>query len=107
MSATFPKVVGLVKVGKVRASRHALRRLLEHRIAFDELLANIDTAEVLEDYPTYYTGPSFLLLHRIEGATVAHAVWGIEHGTEEPAVFITTYRPDTVLCSDDFRKRKP
>jgi hypothetical protein len=36
-----------------------------------------------------------------------HAVWGLEKGSTEPAVLITTYRPELARWQADYRTRKP
>ena len=73
----------------------------------DDLVENIVSAIVLEDYPAYHTGPAVLVPQYDANAAPLHAVWGVEKGTDEPAVLITAYRPDPSLWSDDFRTRKP
>jgi hypothetical protein len=97
VSDTLGKIKQLVIADKTRVSQHAFRRLGSHSIRSDDLVASIVSAVVLEDYPAYYSGPAVLV----------HAVWGIEKGTDEPAVLTTAYRPDPSLWSDDFRIRKP
>ena len=62
MSATFAKIRVLVHADAIRVSQHALRRLVAHAVSTDDLIAGIDTAEVLEDYPGYHDGPAALVL---------------------------------------------
>jgi Domain of unknown function (DUF4258) len=105
--ATFDKIKPLVIEDKILVSQHAFRRMVSHSIASDDLVASIGSAVVVEDYPSYYAGPAVLVLQSDANGAPFHAVWGIEKGTDEPAVLITTYRPDPALWSDDFRTRKP
>ena len=107
MSATFDKLKGLVQADKIRVSQHAYRRLGEHGISSDDLIASIGSGEVLEDYPQYHAGPAVLVLQSDNIGAPLHAVWGIENGTDEPAVLITTYRPDPSLWSTNFKTRLP
>ncbi len=92
---------------KVSVTQHAFQRLAKHRIKSDDLVASIGNAEVLEDYPTYHSGPCVLVLQWAADGAPLHAVWGIEKGTSEAAVLITTYRTDPANWSADFRTRKP
>jgi hypothetical protein len=107
VSETLDKIKQLVIADKIRVSQHAFRRLASHSIRSDDLVASVVNAVVLEDYPAYYGGPAVLVLHYAANGASLHAVWGIEKGTEEPAVLITAYRPDPSLWSADFRTRKP
>jgi len=107
LSDTFGKVKQLVIADKIRVSQHAFRRLLSHSIRSDDLVVTIVSAVVLEDYPSYYSGPAVLVLQYDANRAPLHAVWGIEKGTDEPAVLVTAYRPDPSLWSDDFRTRRP
>ena len=106
MSATFDQIKLLVQADKIRVSQHAFRRLASHLIASDDLVATIGNAELLEDYPQYHIGPAVLMLQSDANGAPLHAVWGIEKGTAEPAVLVTTYRPDPARWSADFRTRK-
>lgn len=107
MSTTFDRIKQLVIADNFRVSQHAFRRMTSHGIVSDDLVLSIGSAVVLEDYPTYRTGPAVLVLQSDPHGAPLHAVWGIEKGTDEPAVLVTTYRPDPTLWSDDFRTRKP
>jgi hypothetical protein len=51
----------------------------QQNVVSDDLLAGIDRALVIEDYPDYFAGPS---------------------------VLVTAYRPDPSLWSEDFRSRR-
>jgi hypothetical protein len=79
----------------------------QQNIVSDDLLSSIESALVVEDYPDYFVGPSVLVLHFDHEQRPIHAVWGLEKGTQGPAVLVTAYRPDPSLWSDDFRSRRP
>lgn len=107
MSETFDNVRALARAGKLRVSRHGLKRLAEQQILLDDLLSGLALAESIEDYPTYFTGPSVLVLSYDASGTPLHSVWGLEKGTTEPAVLVTAYRPDPLLWLEDMRSRRP
>ena len=106
-AATFDQIKQLVIDDKIRVSQHAFRRMVSHSIVSDDLVASIASAMVIEDYPTYHIGPAVLVLQSDANGAPLHAVWGLEINTVEPAVLVTTYRPDPARWSDDFRTRKP
>ena len=103
MSETFRQIRELVRADSIRVSRHAFRRMGQQNIVSDDLLSSIDSALVVEDYPDYFAGPS---VHFDREQRPIHAVWGLEKGTQRPAVLVTAYRPDPSLWSDDFRSRR-
>ena len=106
MSETFDRVRGLVELGDWRASDHALQRVAEHAIIASDLVDGIAGAMVVEDYPDYHAGPCVLVLQNDRDGPV-HALWGLEKGTDRPAVLITAYRPDREHWQDDNRTRRP
>ena len=106
MSATFDTVRRLIEDGDWRASDHGLQRLGEENIVASELVDGIGSALVAEDYPDYHVGPCVLVLQQDRDGPV-HALWGLEKGTDRPAVLVTAYRPDPERWKDDYRTRKP
>jgi hypothetical protein len=105
VSATFDKIRPLVQAGDWRASDHGLQRLGEHSIIASDLVDGIAGGMVVEDYPDYHAGPCVLLLQKDRDGPV-HVLWGLEKGTDRPAVLITAYRPDPERWEDDYRTRK-
>ena len=106
MSTTFDRARALVRQNDWRASDHAIVRMAEQGILGSALADRIDDGVVVEDYPSYHAGPCVLVLHYDEIGPV-HAVWGIEKGTDRPAVLVTAYRPDPTRWQNDYRTRKP
>ena len=82
-----------------------MQSLLDHGIIASDILDNIDSGSVIEDYPTYHAGPCALVLQADRSGTV-HAVWGLAAGTERPAVLVTVYRPDPARWHADNRTRR-
>ena len=75
-------------------------------ILLDDLLGNLDSAVTIEDYFDANRGPTVLVLQRDAAARAIHVVWGIRKGSQGPAVLVTAYRPDPLLWSPDFVKRR-
>jgi len=105
-SETFSAIIRLIQRGEVLISSHGYDELADDDIWIADLLAGVEDAEVLEDYPDFHKGPSCLLLQYDSSSHPIHAVWGIARGTQTPAVLITTYRPDPEKWSADFKRRK-
>lgn len=107
MSRIFDKIRLLIKSGAVVVSAHGYDELAEDAIMVRDLIAGIETASVVEDYPTYGKGPCVLVLEHDSNGKPVHVVWGIPKGKDSPAVLITAYRPDPKRWSDDFLRRIP
>jgi len=105
MSDTLKRVRPLVARGEVRISDHGYDELAEDGVFADDMLAGLEAAVVVEDYPADPRGPSVLVLQRDGDGHPVHVVWGIPAGRAAPAVLITAYRPDPVRWSDDFTRR--
>lgn len=105
MAETLDRIRLLVKLGDWSASRHALQRLAEHGVIASDLVDRIAEAESIEAYPDYHAGPCILTLQADRDGPV-HALWGLQKGTDRPAVLITVYRPDAERWHSDNRTRK-
>ena len=106
MSQTLDKVRTLVAAGYVRVSSHGYDELAEDGIVVRDLIAGVEAASIVEDYPDYANGPCVLVLQHDRVGKPVHAVWGIPKGKDSPAVLVTAYRPDPRLWSPDFLRRK-
>jgi hypothetical protein len=104
MPHTLAIVQQLAAAGNVPISQHAHDRFTENGITTAEVVSGVATAVLVEDYPDFHKGPSFLALQQDAHGNAMHVVWGIREGTTEPAVVITVYRPDPQLWSADFRR---
>ena len=109
MSGTsiLDRIRQLAEKGDVLVSTHGLQRFLKRRILFDEIVAGVADGEVIEPYPDAYYGPSVLVLQAAGITQLVHVVWGIEKGTDRPAVIISAYRPNLLQWTPDFRTRLP
>jgi hypothetical protein len=58
MSETLRRVQKLISSGEYRVSRHGFRELAADDIVVEDVLAGIDTAVVVEDYPDSRKEPS-------------------------------------------------
>jgi Domain of unknown function (DUF4258) len=106
VSETFERIRALVERREVRVSEHGYSELASDGILVREVLAGVEKAQVLEDYPEYPKGPCVLVIQRNEVGAPIHVVWGIPKGKTSPAVLITAYRPDPERWTDDFRRRR-
>ena len=105
MSETFARILSLVDRGVYLVSNHAYDELSDEQIHPEDLLLGLADAEVIEDYPAAFRGPSVLVLQNDRDGVV-HTVWGIPKHHNEPAVLITAYRPQPTRWSPDFRRRR-
>ena len=106
VSETFQRVRALIARREVRVSDHGYDELASDGILVREVLAGVETAQVLEDYPEYPKGPCVLVLQRDEAGGPVHVVWGIPKGKASPAVLVTAYRPDPEQWTEESRLRR-
>jgi hypothetical protein len=107
MSDTLARIRALIATCRVQVSRHGYNELQRDGLFYDELVGTVDSAIVVEDYPTYAKGPCVLVLQRDARGDAAHVLWGIRAGTSEPAVLVTAYRPDPTRWDSAFLRRQP
>ena len=106
LSRTFEKIRRLVGRGELRISEHGYDELASDDLAAREVVEGVQSAILVEDYPSFPKGPCVLLLQKDCNGKPVHAVWGIPQGHEKPAVLVTAYRPDPDRWNEDFTKRK-
>jgi Domain of unknown function (DUF4258) len=105
-SDTFEKIKSLVASGAILLSAHGYDELAEDDIFLDDIIAGLNAAAVVENYPVAAKGPSVLVLQRDLAGLPIHVVWGIPKGADGPAVLVTAYRPDPARWSGDFKERR-
>ena len=105
MNETLEAIKALVREGDVRISEHGYDELADDEIPVEDVLAGVDEAIVVEDYPEFEKGPCVLVLEFDSDAKPIHVVWGIPRGHSRPAVVVTAYRPDPKRWSKDFQER--
>ena len=87
--------------------RVLVRSLHEQNAIFlADVLAGLETAVVMEDYPAAPRGESVLVLQMDRDGQPIHVVWGIAKGSNKPGILVTAYRPDPKRSSADFMRRK-
>ncbi|HTB00408.1 MAG TPA: DUF4258 domain-containing protein [Bradyrhizobium sp.] len=106
MSQILAIVRGLLKRREYLISRHGYRELEADDILLEEVLAGIESAVVVEEYPDSRKEPSVLVLQRDGRGLPIHVMWGVPKNSGAPAVLVTAYRPATERWSPDFIKRK-
>ena len=106
MSTFFDRILSLIKKKEILISDHGYDELAEDNIFIRDIMENVNTAIVIEEYPDYPKGPCVLLLQKDEHSKPIHTVWGIPKGESSPAVLVTAYRPNPKKWSKDFLRRK-
>jgi hypothetical protein len=96
----------LISSKNIKISNHGYGELTADHIRIRDILATVQSAIKIEDYPDYGKGASVLVLQFDSESKPIHVVWGIPKGHNEPAVVITAYRPDPEKWSSDFLRRK-
>jgi hypothetical protein len=106
MSDTLDRILRLIRRGKLRISEHGYDEIADEGILVRDLVAHVEDAVMVEDYPEYGKGPCALVLQRDLQGNPIHVVWGIPRGAAAPAVLVTAYRPDPDLWTDHLIRRK-
>lgn len=101
------RVRALIAAGEVRISEHGYDELAEDDLTVTEVLAGLQEAIVVEQYPDYPKGPCVLVLQRDRQGQPIHVVWGIPAGRDKPAVLVTAYRPDLERWDKTCTQRRP
>ena len=106
MSNTFKRILELIAKGDVRISNHGYDEMAEDGLLAREIIAGVKNGKVVEDYPAFPKGPCVLGLQQDSEGQPIHAVWGVPKNAYSPAVLVTAYKPDPLLCGEDFMERR-
>ena len=106
MSEFLERIRALISAGEVRISDHGYDELAEDQLTAREVVAGVQEAVIVEEYPNYPKGPSVLLVQKDQAGEPIHVVWGIPRGHDKPAVLVTAYRPDPERWEEGFIKRR-
>jgi hypothetical protein len=77
LSQTLAIVQELLRRREYLVSRHGYRELVADDILLDEILAGIESAVAIEDYPDSRKEPSVLVLQRDGSGRPVHVMWGV------------------------------
>jgi hypothetical protein len=105
MSQTLQRIRELVARGDVKISAHGYDEFAADGLLVREVLAGVEEAVVVEDYPDYPKGPCVLVLQWAAHGEPIHVVWGIPKQASSPAVVVTAYRPDLAQWAKNFTRR--
>ena len=89
-------------VGAIRWSAHSTQRMLQRGISRDDVLACIESGEIIEQYPDNWLNPACLILGFDVGSNGMHVVVGVDDFVH----IVTAYRPDTSTFMPDMRTRR-
>ena len=106
MSEFLERIRALISAGEVRISDHGYDELAEDQLTAREVVAGVQEAVIVEEYPNYPKGPSALLVQKDQVGEPIHVVWGIPRGHDKPAVLVTAYRPAPERWEESFIKRR-
>jgi hypothetical protein len=85
-------------------SSHALKRMFQRGISAQSVRAVLDNPQVVAEYADDKPYPSTLLCAMVEQQALHMLVASSDAGVK---VIITVYRPDPLLWSPDFLRKRP
>jgi len=106
LSETLEAVKKLVAADQVRISEHGYDEIAADGISVRGILAGVEKATVVEEYPAFPKGRAVLVLQWDKNAQPIHVVWGIPRGFTSPAVVVTAYRPNPDRWTKTFTRRR-
>lgn len=84
--------------------KHALTRMAERNVDFDDIKNTITEPKVICEYPDDSPLPSCLILGYDKRGKPLHLVWAYDEGSQAVHL-ITVYRPDPEKWTTDFTER--
>ena len=107
MSEALNRIRAYIAAGNFAVSRHAYDKLMNRGILPLDVIAAMEHAIVVEDYPDAGRGPSVLVILETLRSGPVHAVWGIHNENAGVAVLVTAYQPTPDEWTEDFKTRLP
>jgi hypothetical protein len=102
--ALIEQIRAKIVAGEFEFTRHALDQSILRHISVQELLAAIQNAEIIEDYPDDKYGPSCLVLGFTKNGRSLHIQFSYPF---RPILkVITLYQPDPALWIDNKVRRE-
>ena len=85
-------------------SGHAVRQMFRRGLGKDDVIATIQSGEVIADYPDDRPYPSCLILGFV-GDIPVHVVFALDE-EQQVGIVVTAYVPDPDLWTGDFKFRR-
>ena len=83
---------------------HAIKRMFERRISYDEIKAVIASGETIASYPNDTPFPSRLILGWSGRRPIHVVVAG--NATDQETIVITVYEPESTQWEPGFKRRR-
>lgn len=100
---TWFEFISLMKCSNFQYSNHAVFQMFKRSISADEVEEVITHGETIKDYPNDKPHPSFLILKTVNGRPI-HVV-ASKDKLNGICYVITTYLPDPLIWSSDFKNK--
>ena len=97
--------ISILKSFKLFYKRHALQRMAERNIDFDDIDIAFKNLKIIEEYPSDTPLPSFLAIGFDNTNEPIHFVMAIDYDSKVLYI-ITVYKPTNEKWSDFFTKRR-
>jgi len=93
-----------MKCERLEFSGHAVRQMFQRRISKEDVIAVIERAQVIAEYPDDKPFPSVLMLGFAGGRPIHLVV--AKDPQSGMCIVVTAYSPNPRLWTDDFRERR-
>ncbi len=84
---------------------HAIERMFQRDISFEDIDQIYNNVEVIEEYPDDFPFPSCLVLGFNKSNKPIHMVFSVNQ-VEKTIIIITVYEPDKDIWEVSFKRRK-